>query len=206
MPAREAGYVTFGSFNNLAKINDRVLDAWASILEQVPKSVLLLKAKGLRSDKVQARIMAGFAARGVDTGRVRLLTQARAAEAHLALYNQVDIALDTFPYNGTTTTCEALWMGTPVVTFEGSSHAGRVGATLLHRTGLGELVARDRQGYVETAVAFGRDLVRLAEVRTGLRERLLQSPVMDAGRLAREMEAAYREMWRAYCAARTPAA
>jgi predicted O-linked N-acetylglucosamine transferase (SPINDLY family) len=206
MPAEQAGHVTFGSFNNLAKINDTVLDAWAAILAQVPMSQLILKARGLRSDKVQARILGAFAARGVDTDRVRLLTQERTASAHLALYNQMDVALDTFPYNGTTTTCEALWMGTPVVTFQGRSHAGRVGASLLQRMGLGELVAENRQGYIETAVALGRDLSRIAQVRTGLRDRLQGSPVMDAGRLARELESAYRDLWRSYCAAACTAA
>jgi predicted O-linked N-acetylglucosamine transferase (SPINDLY family) len=201
MPAEKAGHDTFGSFNNLAKINGAVLDAWASILARVPNSQLILKAKGLRSDKVQERITGAFAARGVDSGRVRLLTQERSAVAHLTLYNQMDIALDTFPYNGTTTTCEALWMGTPVVTFQGRSHAGRVGATLLQRIGLADLVAQNQQGYIETAVALGLDLPRLAQARTGLRERLEGSPVMDARRLARELEAAYRDVWRNYCAA-----
>jgi len=199
MPVEKTGHITFGSFNNLAKTNGLVLDAWAAILAQVPDSQLLLKAKGLRSEKVQARILAAFASRGVEGGRVQLLAQERSPLAHLALYNQMDIALDTFPYNGTTTTCEALWMGTPVVTFTGRSHAGRVGSSILQRTGLGELVAQDREGYIHTAVALGRDRSRLAQVRAGLRERFQASPVMDAGRLAREMEGAYRQMWQDYC-------
>ncbi len=206
VPAEAAGHVTFGSFNNLAKLNDLVLDTWAAILGKVPGSHLMLKAKGLRSDAVPARIMDAFAARGVASERIRLLTQEPSAHAHLALYNEMDIALDTFPYNGTTTTCEALWMGTPVVTFEGRSHAGRVGATLLHRSGLSELVARDREGYIETASALGRDLSRLARIRQGLREKLLKSPVADGARLARELEAAYREMWLRYCGAMSAAA
>jgi predicted O-linked N-acetylglucosamine transferase (SPINDLY family) len=200
MPAEKTGRLTFGSFNNLAKINDLVLDTWAAILAEVPDCDLLLKARGLRSDKVQARISAALAARGVDSQRVRLLGHEHSAVAHLSLYNQMDLALDTFPYNGTTTTCEALWMGTPVVTLEGRSHAGRVGASLLQRTGLGELVAPDRETYIKTAVAVARDRDRLARLRLGLRERFAQSPVMDAARLAGEMEAAYRQMWRSYCA------
>lgn len=206
LPAEAAGHVTFGSFNNLAKLDDLVLDTWAAILGNVPGSRLVLKAKGLRSDAVPARIMDAFAARGVASERIQLLTQEPSARAHLTLYNQMDVALDTFPYNGTTTTCEALWMGTPVVTFEGQSHAGRVGATLLHRIGLSELVARDREGYIETASALGRDLSRLARIRQGLREKLLKSPVADGARLARELEAAYREMWIRYCGAMSAAA
>jgi protein O-GlcNAc transferase len=200
LPVETAGRITFGSFNNLAKINDVVLDAWAEILAQVPNSELVLKARGLRSDKVQERIMEALVRRGVDGGRVRLLLQERSSDAHLALYNKLDIALDTFPYNGTTTTCEALWMGTPVVTFEGRSHAGRVGASILQRAGLGELVAPDLAGYIQTAVQLAGDRDRLAGVRSGLRERFLSSPVMDAARLARELESAYREMWKTYCA------
>ena len=200
-PWREANHVTFGSFNNLAKINDVVLDTWAAILEQVPGSTILLKARGLRNEKVKNRIVAAFAARGMDgESRIRLMGHERAAEDHLRLYNQIDLALDTFPYNGTTTTCEALWMGTPVLTFEGASHAGRVGASLLTHAGLTELVASDRQGYIDRAVALGKDREALGKVREGLRERFARSPVMDASRLARGLEKAYREVWQVYCA------
>lgn len=200
-PARDAGYVTFGSFNNLAKINHAVLDTWASILEQVPGSVILLKARGLRTDQVKERIAAAFAARGVDAEkRVRLLGHERAAADHMRVYNQIDLALDTFPYNGTTTTCEALWMGTPVLSFEGVTHASRVGASILTHVGLPELVAKDRQGYIDKAVSLGKDLDALAKLRSGLREKFAASPVMDASRLARGLEKAYREAWQAYCA------
>lgn len=199
-PALASHHFTFGSFNNLAKINDVVLDTWARILEQVPKSVLLLKARGLRNDKVKERILAALAARGIaEEGRVQLMGHERAAVDHLKLYNQIDLALDTFPYNGTTTTCEALWMGTPVLTFEGMSHAGRVGASLLTHAGLPELVAQDRQGYIDKAVMLGNDREALAQLRAGLRDRFEKSPVMDASRLARGLEMAYREAWRAFC-------
>ena len=204
LPAGDAGHVTFGSFNNLAKINDLVLDTWASILEQVPDSCLLLKARGLRNDDVKARIVAAFAGRGVDgENRVRLMGHEHSPVDHLQTYNRIDIALDTFPYNGTTTTCEALWMGTPVVTFEGRTHAGRVGASILTHAGLTELLAKDRRGYIERAVALGKDLDALAGVRRGLRERFASSAVMDAGRLARGLERLYREAWIKYCAAAT---
>ena len=200
-PARQANRVTFGSFNNLAKINDVVLDAWAAILQQVPGSTILLKARGLRNEEVKGRILAAFAARGIeDENRILLMGHERSAEDHLRLYNQMDLALDTFPYNGTTTTCEALWMGTPVLTFEGASHAGRVGASLLTHAGLGELVAKDRQGYIDRAVALGKDWDALGKLRAGLRERFASSPVMDASRLARGLEKAYREAWQVYCA------
>ena len=200
LPAQTANHVTFGSFNNLAKINDVVLDTWAAVLAEVPGSVMFLKARGLRDEKVQARIMKAFAARGIDgEQRIRMMGHERSAVDHLKLYNQVDLALDTFPYNGTTTTCEALWMGTPVVSFEGKSHAGRVGASLLWGSGLGELVAKDRCGYVEKAIDLGKNGDRLAELRRGLRAKFLTSSVMDVGRVVRGLEAAYREAWCAYC-------
>jgi protein O-GlcNAc transferase len=196
LPAEGVGMVTFGSFNNLAKVNHAVLDAWAAILQQVPNSRILIKAKGLRDEKVKERILGAFASRGIGgEDRVRLLEQERAAADHLRLYGQMDLALDTFPYNGTTTTCEALWMGTPVVTFAGQVHAGRVGASLLTHAGLAELVARDRNGYIDLAVALGSDLERLRSLRTGVRERFAASPAMDSVRLARGLEAAYREAW-----------
>lgn len=200
LPAEEAGSLTFGCFNNLAKVNELVLENWAAILARVPDSVLLLKAKGLRDERIQQRIWQVFRASGLDAEkRVRMMGQERVDVDHLKLYNRVDIALDTFPYNGTTTTCEALWMGTPVVALAGASHAGRVGASLLSRIGLDELVCSSPQTYVDTAVALGNDPGRLKILRTGLRERLLASPLMDAKRLAEGLEAAYAQAWRAYC-------
>ncbi len=200
-PASAAGTVTFGSFNNLAKINGLVLEAWAAILARVPNSVLLLKAKGLRDERVQDRIRDVFRTRGVDAkSRVTMLGHERSAVDHLKFYHRVDVARDTFPYNGTTTTCEALWMGTPVVTLLGASHAGRVGASLLARVELDALVATSPEAYVETAVAIANDQAWRASLRTGLRERLITSPLMDAKRLANGLESAYAEAWRAYCA------
>jgi protein O-GlcNAc transferase len=196
LPAAEAGYVTFGSFNNLAKINNLVLDTWATILQRVPNSRILIKAKGLRDDRVKERILGAFAVRGiVGEERVRLLGQERSAIDHLRLYNQMDLALDSFPYNGTTTTCEALWMGTPVVTFAGQAHAGRVGASLLIHGALPELVVRDRASYIELAVVLASDRERLRGLRRGLRERFAASAAMDSSRLARRLEAAYRQSW-----------
>lgn len=203
LSARDAGHVTFGSFNNLAKINDVVLDTWAAILEKVPGSGMLLKARGLKDEKVQERVLRAFVARGVDgENRVRMMGHEQSAAEHLKLYGRIDIALDTFPYNGTTTTCEALWMGTPVLTLEGASHAGRVGSSLLTRTGLAELVAKSQSDYIEKAVALATDLEGLAALRSGLRERFAASPVMDANRLARGLETAYQDAWRRFCAER----
>jgi predicted O-linked N-acetylglucosamine transferase (SPINDLY family) len=203
LPARGWKDITFGSFNNLAKINDEVLDTWAAILERVPGSRMFLKARGLRDEKVQARIVRAFAARNIDVERrLRLMGHERSAVDHLHLYNEVDLALDTFPYNGTTTTCEALWMGTPVVTFVGKSHAGRVGASLLDAAGLPEWVARDTTDYVAKAVAWASKREELAKLRLRMRDQLLASALMDAKRLARGLEAAYRAAWCKYAETR----
>jgi protein O-GlcNAc transferase len=200
LPAEETGVVTFGSFNNVAKINRVVLQTWASILERVEGSKLLLKAVGLRDERVQERIRETLRARGLDSEkRIVMLGHEPSSSEHLRLYNRVDLALDTFPYNGTTTTCEAIWMGTPVLTIMGRSHAGRVGASLLGHIGLSALVSADREAYVEAAVALGQDRDKLKALRAGLRERLIASPLMDGRRLAGGLEAAYADAWHAYC-------
>jgi protein O-GlcNAc transferase len=200
LPADDVGHITFGSFNNLAKINEVVLESWASIMEGVPGSVLLLKAKGLKDDRVQARIRDVFRARGLDADeRVVMLGLEHSSVEHLGLYNRVDLALDTFPYNGTTTTCEALWMGTPVLTLMGRNHAGRVGASLLARIGLDDLVCENREAYVEQAMTLARERSKLKVLRTGLRERLVSSPLMDGRRVANELESAFARVWRDFC-------
>ncbi|RMF85306.1 MAG: glycosyltransferase, partial [Nitrospirae bacterium] len=195
-PAERAGAVTFGSFNNMAKTVEPVIASWAEILRRVPRSRLVLKNEGLGDEGLRRRLRQRFEALGVAPERLELLATVRGRAAHLDLYRRVDIALDTFPYNGTTTTCEALWMGVPVVTFTGDRHAGRVGASLLLRLGLEELVGRDEETYREIAVALAQDLPRLRALRAELRGRLRGSPLCDGAALAREVEAAYEEMGR----------
>ncbi len=200
LPFRKTGRITFGSFNNLAKINDKVLECWAAILARVQGSRILLKARGLRDERIKERMLTALANGGAIVGeRVCLMGHERSIEKHLRMYNEVDLALDTFPYNGTTTTCEAMWMGVPVVTLAGRCHAGRVGASLLTRVGLEGWVASDRADYIEKAASWAGNPAGLAELRMGLRERLRASPLMDAKRVARRLEAVYREAWRTYC-------
>jgi predicted O-linked N-acetylglucosamine transferase (SPINDLY family) len=199
LPAMKNQYITFGSFNNLAKLNNGVLEIWATILGKIPDSRLLLKARGLRDEGVKKRVLDALVVHGkVDETRVRLLAHEREKVNHLKVYDQVDLALDTFPYNGTTTTCEAMWMGVPVLTLEGNRHAGRVGTSLLSRVGLSDFVAKDSADYIEKAVAWAGRIAELAELRSGLRSRLVASPLMDAGRLARGLESAYRQAWQDY--------
>ena len=199
-PARSTGHVTFGSFNALAKITPAVVAAWARILLGVPGSRLVIKSGPLADAATRARYLEMLAAAGVDAGRVDLRAWIDARSGHLGAYANIDIGLDPFPYNGTTTTCEALWMGVPVVTLAGDRHAGRVGASLLTRIGLAELVADTTDGYVETAVHFAGDLDSLPARRLALRDRMMSSPLCDAAGFARDVEAAYRAMWRRWCA------
>ncbi len=187
--------VTFGSFNNLAKLSDPLVAAWSAILDAVPASRLLLKAKALGDAAARRAVLARFAARGTDAGRIEFrdwITEG----SPLALYRSVDVGLDTFPYNGTTTTCEALWMGVPVVTWAGDRHASRVGASLLGRLGLEDLVADDAAGYVAAAVRLAVDRPRLESLRHCMRDRMAESGLTDGAAFTGCLEAVYRDLWR----------
>ena len=193
----DAPAIAFGSFNNLSKLGHGVVDAWSRILARIPGATLVLKASGLGSEAARRRVQDRFASRDIDPIRIRTIPATPTRNAHLDFYRHVDIGLDTFPYNGTTTTCEALWMGVPVITFAGDRHAARVGASLLHRVGLDELVAKDVEGYVDIACALAGDSRRVATLGTGLRDRMRASPLCDARAFTRDLEDAYRGMARA---------
>ena len=160
---------------------------------------LLLKNPGFCDPSVQLRTRELLAKAGVARERVELLGRVPNVAEHLAQHGRVDIALDTFPYNGTTTTCDALWMGVPVVTLAGRTHAARVGVSLLSNVGLPELIAANADDYIRIAMHLAANTTRLAKLRATLRERMASSPLMDAPRFARNVEHAYREMWRAWC-------
>jgi predicted O-linked N-acetylglucosamine transferase (SPINDLY family) len=194
------GHVTFGSFNNIAKITPDVVSAWATIMNTLPESQIILKSHALSDSVVKGRYFQLFSDRGIGANRVKLLGQIPERAAHLALYREIDIALDTFPYNGTTTTCEALFMGIPVITLIGQAHAGRVGLSLLTHAGMADLVANDEKEYRERALELAGDVQRVTALHATLRQRLLESPLCRAGQLARSVEHAYREMWRGWCA------
>src|SRR5579871_1378177 len=198
-PCLSTGAVTFGSFNNPAKLSGATYDAWATLLARLPQARLLLKGSPFGDPDTRAMYLARFAERGVSADRLELMPRLPAPDVHFSIYNQVDIALDPFPYNGTTTTCEALWMGVPVVTLRGNRHAGRVGASLLTQIGLTEFIAHSIEDYVATAVALAQDPARLAALRRALRPRMQASPLCDARAFARKMEAAFRMMWRRWC-------
>ncbi len=196
-PAQRAGSPTFGCFSNFQKLSDPFFDAAARILAALPGSRLLLKARPLAFASVARAVRSRFEGAGIEPARLVLRGWEPAVERHLAAYQEVDVALDSFPYNGTTTTCEALWMGVPVVTLAGSRHAARVGASLLGAVGLGELVARDADGYVRTAVALAGDVARLAALRQGMRTRMRRSPLMDERGFVQGLEQCYLDLWQA---------
>ena len=198
-PAAGRGYVTFGSFNNLAKVNEDVVRLWSEVLASVPGSCLVLKNRAFSDEGTRSRYDRQFEAAGIDPGRVEYISWSDSIKDHLSLYGKVDIALDTFPYNGTTTTCEALWMGVPVITFSGENHAGRVSASLLAAAGLSSCVGKDRNDYRRIAVEMASDVAALSELRASLRPSLLASTLCDGNRLAGEIEQAYRQMWRKWC-------
>lgn len=193
------GYPTFGSFNNLAKLSADVIGLWAGILKAVPSSRLLLKNQSFADAATQARIAKAFADRGVEGDRLELVGPAKTIAEHLGLYGRVDIALDPFPYNGTTTTCEALWMGTPVVVLAGDRHSGRVGASILGAAGLTDFVAGSPEQYVELAVAWAGREQDLAALRESLRQRVGDSDLTNQSEFVANLEAAYRETWRQWC-------
>ena len=198
-PCERSGFVTFGCFNSLPKIDPQVIDAWARLLEAFDNSHLFLKNRSFADSTVREHWMQLFAERGIDPDRVELTGRTATPAEHLAMYARVDVALDTFPYNGTTTTCEALWMGVPVVTLEGRTHAGRVGVSLLHAVGLGELVAPTVERHVAIARNLAADSTRLSELRRTLRARLADSPLCDSRSFVRNLEAAYRRIWQSWC-------
>ncbi len=199
-PCTARSAVTFGSFNAWPKVSQSCLRTWAKLLARVSGSRLLLKNKSLRDHDMHERVRERFARLGGDPARLDLLAYSPTQGEHLEAYARIDIALDTFPYCGTTTTCEALWMGCPVVTLTGRTHVQRVGASLLQQIGRTEWIAETETTYLEIATELAGDRERLAAVRQGLRTVLRASPLLDGKRLAREMEDAYRHAWRAWCA------
>jgi predicted O-linked N-acetylglucosamine transferase (SPINDLY family) len=199
-PFRANGHVTFGSFNNTSKVTGEVVRVWSEILKRVPNSRLIVKSAQMGDEETRRRYLNTFVKFGIDAGRIELLARIDAADGHLRAYDRLDIGLDPFPYNGTTTTCEALWMGVPVVTVAGANHVARVGASLLTHCGLSELVASDEAGYIAAAVALAGDPDRMTTLRRTMRDRLNAAPLTDYEGFARSVEAAYRAMWRDWVA------
>ena len=200
LPLDNNGYVTFGSFNNIAKISTSTIAAWTGILHQIPQSVLILKSQSLKNREAQENILRAFAARDVDPDRIKLTGWIPQSDNPLSAYNQIDIALDTFPYNGTTTTFEALWMGVPVITYTCERHSGRVGASILGTLNLDEFIAGTPEEYSKICVSLSRDPARLRSFRNRLRNQMQSSPLMDAPGFTEKFQQALRKTWQSWCA------
>lgn len=202
LPAHEAGHLTFGSFNDLPKLTPSVIKLWAKLLHAVRGSRLIIKTEQMRDAPTAGQLHSRFADEGIAPDRIDLLAWRVRTVHHLARYGLVDVALDPFPFNGVTTTCEALWMGVPVVSLRGDRPYARMGATLLASVGLQEFVTDSPESYVEMAASLANDLSYLRELRLGLRDRMRASPLCDGEGFARTIEQAYRRMWQNWCAQR----
>jgi len=195
-PQMKTGHVTFGCFNNLAKVTPGLITLWSEILRAQPGARLVLEADGLSAGSSCRNLREQFEGHGIAPERIDLRAPEFPAARPLEKFQQIDIGLDTFPYNGTTTTCEALWMGVPVVTLAGSTHASRAGASILSSIELSEFVATTPARYVEIALQLASDAGKRRTLRTGMRARMRASPLLDAPRFTRALEAVYRDMWR----------
>jgi len=196
---RRAGPPTFGCLNNFAKVTKPTLDLWMELLQRVPKAHLLLYAP---PGSHRERITAAMRAVGLAPERLRFVPR-QSFEDYLETYREIDVALDPLPYGGGTTTCDALWMGVPVVSLAGATAVSRAGASLLSNTGLGHFVARSPQEYLTIAASALRDTEALARMRGELRSRIVVSPIMAARKFTRDLETAFRGMWRSWCESRS---
>ena len=198
MPHLSGAPFTFGSFNRQDKLHPPLYRLWAEILEAVPDARLLLKNRALRSAAVREGVIEHFAQLGIAHHRL-LLRGPTGHAAMLGEYGDVDIALDTFPYNGGLTTCECLWMGVPVVALEAERMIGRQTSAMLRLLGMDDWVATSPADYVRLAIAKRMDVDAVARLRTTLRHRFAESPVCDAARFTRDLETAFRAMWQRHC-------
>jgi predicted O-linked N-acetylglucosamine transferase (SPINDLY family) len=199
LPAGTGGHITFGSFNNSMKLNPELIELWARVLGAAPSARLIIA--GVPSGKMRERIHEEFAMKRVDPGRVELLGRLP-MHGFWRLYHRVDVALDSFPCNGGTTTFDSLWMGVPVVSQCGDRFASRAGFSILSNAGLNDLVAFSDEEYVAIAASWARDLDRLRAVRAGMRDRLRASPLLDSARFTRNLEHLYRQAWHEWCRSR----
>jgi len=193
-PFEDNGYITFGCFNNFSKVTDPVLDTWAKILDKVPDSKLMLEILGLEDDATRQDIEKKLERLNIPEDRLILIPYAKANQ--YILYNKIDIALDPFPAVGGTTSMDTLWMGVPFITLAGKHFGSRMGVTILENTGMPEYITKSMDEYVTKAVNLAQDREKLRNIRRGLRNRFAKSPVMDQKSFSKNMEDAYREMWK----------
>jgi protein O-GlcNAc transferase len=198
LPALSTGHITFGSFNNFAKVTPEVFGIWAKILKELPESRLILKGKGFYDKATRHYVINMFTQREITAERI-ILQSWDPSPVHLEAYNLVDIGLDTFPFNGATTTCEAMWMGVPVINLVGTAYHSRSGISLLSNVGLPDLVAKTPDEYISIAVELAKDLTRLQTLREHLRDMMTYSPLCDAKRFTANLEMCYHKMWETWC-------
>ena len=199
LPAKDNGVITFCSFNKPCKINDTVLDLWSEVLRAVPGSRLKLKFKNYWAiPAVHQPVLERFDANGIPPERITLISTEDNFHDHLGHYADADIALDPFPFNGATTTFQALWMGVPVISLLGDRFISRAGGSISTHAGLGDLVAGTPEAYIDNAVALAANLPRLEGLRASLRGRIEQSSICDAPGYAANVEKAFLDMWKAF--------
>lgn len=196
---RRNGFVTFGSFNVLPKLSASCLSAWARIINGTPKSRLLIKTRYLRDPSAQSHLFAQFKSHGLPENRIIIASDQARWSDHLLRYREIDIALDPFPYNGTTTTCEALWMGVPVLTFTGDRHAARVGTSLLTTIRHPELIAENQEAYIAQAIQLANTPEELDDLHARLHDDMARSPLCNAVRFVAHLESTYQAAWKNYC-------
>ena len=191
LPAAQTGVISFGCLNGFWKINDATLALWAKVLAAVPRSrMVILSPQGAARERLAEK----FASFGIERDRIEFLYRKPRRE-YLSYYSKIDIGLDTFPYNGHSTSLDSLWMGVPVITLIGRTSVGRAGFSQLSNLNLSDLAAQTPEDFVAIATKLAHDLPRLTELRSSLRQRMLSSPLMDAPRFARDVESAYEQMW-----------
>ena len=196
LPALTTGLITFGSLHNLAKVTPEVIRLWSRVLMVIPDSRLIMAARGL--NRLRLQMEERFAEDRIKSSRLELL-DAMPFDEYLALHQRIDVNLDTFPYSGGTTTCHSLWMGVPIITLAGETVTSRGGASLLGSLRLTELIAKSETEYLDIAVHLGKKIEFLAAIRTGLRERMINSPLTNAQNFTKNLEQAYRDMWERWC-------
>ena len=194
-PARKNGHITFGSFNVPTKMNEDLIGVWATVLSAVPGSVLTLKTTMFEQASLGDNVIAAFANHRITADRLRFGGFDASIEDHFRRYHEIDIALDSFPYNGTTTSCDAMWMGVPVISLAGDRHISRVGVSLLNNIGHPELVARDREEYVSIAKTLADDIEKLNAMRLMLRSKMSGSPLMNGAKLTEQLESHLGGIW-----------
>jgi protein O-GlcNAc transferase len=199
LPAIKSGHITFGSFNYFTKVSPDIVALWTAIMNAIPDSRLVMKSRNFSDRTTCKYAMSLFAKNDIAPERIELLPIKPSFAEHLGIYNRIDIALDTFPYNGTTTTFEALWMGVPVVTLSGNTHESRVGMSILSNIGLTDFIAHTDEEYIEIAVTTAKNTSFLKILRESLRERMTYSTLCDKNKFTKNLEHTYRQIWNKWC-------